>query len=329
MAKLSLKRTLPFILAIAIPFTMSGCSKRSDCEVPSRHLHLYINEKGISKYVDCENEYYYDYKWYPDYIEITKDDEAFYNAYQGLFNGEENWNYLYKQMKSHKDFLEYYYEYTTIETYTTTDDKGNTHTHTRTVHHSGWHDDQKSSNNTGKVRLGHHKYYGYNIVYKNGKYQRVKSSLVDDIRDIIEDYPYYNEEPVEVVYKEYKFKKKDLKDLKVSDFEGEFGHPRLDTKDIKIEVENQAKEDTTETTLSEFNGTTNNNEEQNTETYFAPANNTNNEVAIGTFTPNNDSGDKLNRLLDDAKNTNIIDSYLEDLWYEFKEPFEDIKRLFK
>ena len=44
-----------------------------------------------------------------DYIEITKDDEKLYKTIKGLFTGVDNWDYLYNEMSTHHDYLEFYY----------------------------------------------------------------------------------------------------------------------------------------------------------------------------------------------------------------------------
>ena len=238
MEKISLKKALAVLVALGIPVAMSGCSKQVECDVPVRHLHLYKkNISGtlnISKYVDSEAEDYWGYTRTPEYMEITKDDEDFYKAAKELYNGEDNWPYLFAVMKSNPDFLEFYYEYTTIETYTTTDSKGHTQTHTRTVHHDGWHKNAKDGDNTGKVRVGHYRYHGFRVIQKNGKYERQKSRSVDDIRDIIYDYPYFEDDPRDLVYSYHHCNKRDLPKLTPASFASDFNHPRLDTTDINL-----------------------------------------------------------------------------------------------
>ena len=126
------------------------------------------------------------------------------------------------------DYLMFYYEYYTTETYTTTDEDGNVETHTRTVRHDGWHSNPYDSDNTGDVRLYHHQFFGYRVVNKNGKYVLDKSPLADDIRDVIEEYPYFPQDCVEEVYASYKFKRRELGKLRPEDFD-DFEHPNLET----------------------------------------------------------------------------------------------------
>ena len=218
---------------------LSSCGKQSDCEIPSRHVHKYT--KSITDEINIEifkeNEVLNDwgYKWNSDYIEITQNDSQLYDVLNrnGLFDGINNYDYLYYLMKNNNDYLMFYYEYETTETYTVTNEDGETELKTRKVKKDGWHNDSRDSDNTGEVRLYHHKYFGYRIVNINGKFKVEKSPLVDDIREIIDDYPYFKEDCYEEVYKTFKFKKSELKDLSPDDFD-EFDHPNLDEKTLVL-----------------------------------------------------------------------------------------------
>ena len=142
-------------------------------------------------------------------------------------------------MSTVEDYLEFYYEYDTVEVRTRTTSEGKTETYTETVHHSGWHKNAYDSDNTGKVRLYHYKFHGYSVVYTDGKYKLVRSPLVDDIRDIIDDYPYYSETCAETVYQEFRFSKYQLPSLRPYDFDV-FNHPDLSTSEIhpKTKIKN-------------------------------------------------------------------------------------------
>lgn len=213
------KKILPLLV---VPFILTGCGEQSKCELPSRHVHKYTmnSSKGsIVNYIDSENINYGKYNWNKDYIEITKDDEKFYRTKGELFEGADNWTYLYNTMAANNfDYLEFYYHYTTTSTYTSTDSKGHTTTHTQTHHHSGWSEDPTHRGVNGDVRVNHHRFYGYKIIYKNGEYVKEKSPIVDDIRDIIDEYPYFSEDCVEIVYKEYDCSRYNLAKLRVEDF---------------------------------------------------------------------------------------------------------------
>lgn len=219
---------------LALSMLLSGCGEKSDCEIPSRHVHRYIKqiteEITLEEYIDSEQINYHGYNWTNNYIEINKHDEQLYKVLNSklLFNGIDNWDYLYNTMvQNNEDYLMFYYEYYTTETYTTTDSDGKTTIHTRRVRHDGWHRNANDSDNTGDVRLYHHRFYGYRVINKDGKYVLEQSPLVDDIRDIIYEYPYFREKCVEEVYAKYKFKISELRSLRAEDFD-DFEHPNLE-----------------------------------------------------------------------------------------------------
>ena len=205
---------------------LSGCGKKSECEIPSRHVHKYTKqvteEISLEEYIDSEKLEYHGFDWNPDYIEINKHDEKLYKAINKklLFNGSTNWDYLYNTMvQNNEDYLLFYYEYYTTEVYTTTDEDGHVEMHTKRVRHDGWHSNPYDSDNTGDVRLYHHRYSGYRIVNKNGNFVIESSPLVDDIRYVLEDYPYFNDYCIHEVYEKFKFKRSELKNLSPEDFD--------------------------------------------------------------------------------------------------------------
>ena len=239
MKKTNQIKILSYILASTL--LLSGCEKKSECNLPTRHVHKYIKQAtediSIEAYFDDEHleilEPGDNYHWTQDYIEINKQDEKLYRTLRGLFDGVTNWNYLFYRMANAHDYLEFYYEYDTEEVRTRTTSDGKKEKYTETVHHSGWHYNASDSNNTGRTRLCHHRFYGYIVVLQNGKYQLIKSPLVDDFRYIIDTYPYYSEYCTEVVTKEFKFNKYELRYLSPDDF-NVFEGPNLTTKDIHI-----------------------------------------------------------------------------------------------
>ena len=221
------KQILPLLV---VPFILTGCAKQAECDIPSRHVHKYTTG-SIVNYIDSEDVKHGNFNWNNDYIEITKDDEAFYRTKGDLFEGAPNWNYLYNKMASKKDYLEFYYEYTTDDYVSETDEDGNECGYWTTTTHSGWTTNPKDSDNTGRTRLYHHRFYGYRILYKDGKYIKEKSPLADDIRDIIDEYPYFEEDCVKAVYKSFDFKRSDLPNLKPTDFDV-FKGPDLSNREL-------------------------------------------------------------------------------------------------
>ena len=223
---------------LASTMFLSACGKKSECEIPSRHVHRYTkqvtSEISLEEYIDSEKLEHHGFNWNPDYIEINKHDEELYKVLNNklLFSGVNNWDYLYNTMvNNNEDYLMFYYEYYTTEIYSTTDANGNISTYTQTVRHDGWHSNPHDSDNTGDVRLYHHQFFGYRVISINGNYVLEKSPLVDDIRDVIEEYPYFSQDCVEEVYASYKFSRYELGSLKPEDF-NDFEHPNLENAKI-------------------------------------------------------------------------------------------------
>lgn len=225
---------LKLLSLLAIPFFLGGCAPKSDCKLGKNHVHKYVNRNnGVISYINSENLSYGDFDWQEEYIEINIDDQAFYEAKKSMFYGPDNWEYLYNVMSSKHDYLQFYYEYTTDDTITMVDADGNVSVFPSTTTHTGWSTNPNDSDNTGRMRICHNRFYGYNIVYNHEtkKYEKVKSPLVDDIREIINDYPYFDKECSAVVSNEYKFDRKQLPSLKLSDF-NDFTGPDLENKEM-------------------------------------------------------------------------------------------------
>ncbi len=219
---------------IAIPFLLTGCGQKSECEMQQDHVHKYIhntNKGRVETYINDEHMIYGNFVWQEEYMNINKDDLMFYKAKRDLFYGPDNWTFLYKLMASKKDYLEYYYEYTTDDYISSTDEDGNENGYWTTTTHTGWTTNPKDINNTGKIRVCHHRFYGYDIVYdcKTKTYGRVQGPLKDDVRDFMKDYPYFEEDCVKVVKKEHKVNKKDLTTVKPQDFNDFKGPDLLNT----------------------------------------------------------------------------------------------------
>ena len=212
---------------IAIPFILTGC-KKADCSIPERHVHKYIgsNKRGtITNYFDSEDEKYEDYyqdghnqyfiyQRQDDYLEITKEDEEFYKAKGKMFKGEDNWGFLFSLMSGKKDHIEYCSE--------SDDGFGNAS--------SSWFTSKPSGFN-GRIRIYHYRFCGHRLVYKDGKYINERSPFVDDIREIIDEYPYFEIDCYKQVYKEYEVDRDKLSSIKMEDYD-EFQGPDLGNKEL-------------------------------------------------------------------------------------------------
>ncbi len=228
---------LAWLLAGLLLFGKSGA--KSNCDISSKHVHKYIKPISesivLERYVDSEKLSYHGFEWTSDYMTVNKEDEALYGllSKSDLFDGVTNWDYLYNKMYNNHDYLMFYYEYSSIESTTSIDADGNVSVSTRPVTYSGWHRDPNSYDNTGDVRVYHHRYYGYRVIRKNDEIYLARSPLADDINDIIEEYPYFNERCTKEVYKQYKYNKSDLPNLRVEDFH-DFDSPDLSSKELVL-----------------------------------------------------------------------------------------------
>ena len=230
---MKITKTVPYFIITTL--LLSGCGKKQECDIPTRHVHLYTkeitNNVDIATYFDSEYLIFDGYDRNDSYLEINKKDEEIYNYFTryNLFKGIDNWEYLYYEMANNHDYLEFYYSYYTTEEYTTTDSKGNIEVHTRQVHHSGWTKNPNYSHNTGETKLCHHRYYGYKIVYENNHFVLKRSKGYDDIREILEEYPYYCIDGTTIVSEYFNFSTSRLRYLKPEDFDV-FNQPDLDNK---------------------------------------------------------------------------------------------------
>ena len=220
------------ILALAVlPFILSSCSQKSDCEIKGDHAHLYVNSDSNTKtYIYSEELHYGNYHWQNDYIPLNNDDKNFFKikdvsanrpliqVKEAVFFGKDYWDYLFNTMKNCHDYIKFYYEYTRDEYVSMTDEDGNECGYWQTNTYSGWTTNPRDSDNTGRVRLFHHRFYGYRFYESNGEYIKKMSPLVDDIRDIIDDYPFFSDDCIEIVYKDFNFKRHELLFLSPSDF---------------------------------------------------------------------------------------------------------------
>ena len=62
------------------------------------------------------------------------------------------------------------------------------------------------------------------LMTKDGKYTKEESPLVDNINDIIDEYPYYSSNCVVTTQKEYDFPKEDVASIKIEDLDNEIAY---------------------------------------------------------------------------------------------------------
>ena len=106
----------------------------------------------------------------------TKREETLDKVKAKYLEGKTNIEFLLNKMASNKPYLEFNYD--------------NLYENPIT---SGWTTNPNRIGLTGKVRLVEPKYFGYKFIYDNGEVLKVKSPLVDNFMEIIEEYPYFDE----------------------------------------------------------------------------------------------------------------------------------------
>lgn len=220
---------LKLLALLPIPFLLTGCTNEVDCNIPNDHVHKYIgsNNRGtVETYLNSEYEQhevsyedgslkFFKYVRKDDYLDITYDDKSLYEAKETMFIGKENWDYLFNIMKAKRDFIKYEYEWNDGEDW-----------------HYDWTTKKPSKYDyNGRLRVYHYQFCGHRLVYKNGKWVNERSPFVDDIRDIIDDYPYFELDCYRTVYKTYNIKYDKLKDLKLEDID-EYKQPDLSTNEL-------------------------------------------------------------------------------------------------
>ena len=126
-------------------------------------------------------------------------EEKVVSGFKGdLIDGRLNTQYLIDKMLEQESFLEYRYESEFGPEYRV-----------------GWTRNPNRSDVTDMVRLVEPKFYGYRIVYKDDKFVAERSPLVDDIREIIDEYPFFEEKFYTFVSTEFRICKEDIASLTV------------------------------------------------------------------------------------------------------------------
>lgn len=225
------KKFKPAAVLAASALVLSACA--SDCKKNEEHLHKYVKEmeNGITveRYIESEDLQKDGYNWTDNTIEISKEDAEIYKVInkKKLFLGTDNEEYLYNLMETNKDYLEYYYSDMITQSSLEADGTISTYTYVD----EGWTQNKTARDSSGKVRLNHYKYYGYKVVEKDGKYVLEQSPYVDDIKDIIEDYPYFKENCTQVVHKDMILTQEEIETKTAADF-NYFPQPDLSTYEL-------------------------------------------------------------------------------------------------
>ena len=175
-----------------------------------------LKEKLNKKVIEClygENDDSYTKE--DIYLPATTTDlEAFDQLdYKDLFDGKENIDFINYQIKQNTDYLKFYYYYE--DTYYKKTKNGNTIA--KTEKHSGWTTNRYQRGVTGETRVYHTRYYAYKLVFENGKLKVKKSRPVDDVREILNEYPYISEDSNGEVHETFYFSRYDVLNVNVKD----------------------------------------------------------------------------------------------------------------
>lgn len=183
------KKGIPFALVTTMLATgIIACSKKADCEIPETHAHLYTDENGYKVYKQRENFEYKGFVRGNEYISLTEEEKELYKFLEKneLLRIEDNIDLILAEQEKNSDYVQYQYSYTSLFPMAT----GKTVT-LIPMQKKDWTTDPNHDSLTGETRNCHHVYQAVNI-YKdeNGKYVIVPSELVDDIREVMNDYTY-------------------------------------------------------------------------------------------------------------------------------------------
>lgn len=186
---------LVLITATAITST-TACAKEVDCSITDAHAHLYQNKAGYIRYIDEEYTSYKGFERQDEYVLIEEGEKDIYKVMKkhGLMRIDDNLEVIKKQQEENKDYFEYRYKYTYMNSIPHFHSNGKTTTVFYTyypVTRYSWTTNENHGRLTGEIRLCHYTYTGYKIVEnEKGKLVIVASDPVDDITTIMDEYPY-------------------------------------------------------------------------------------------------------------------------------------------
>lgn len=196
--KLQVNTELLVALVTTLSIGLTGCAKKSDCDLKELHLHRYEKD-GIIRYLSREELEYQGYEWTDDILYMNYGEETLWNFEQkeGLIKIADNEEYLQEQQSNNHDYIEYRYSYDYLLPISHTMTVGDTTTTYFTyipMTDYSWTTNPEHSQLTGETRLCHHVYTAYKIVKnEEGNYIAIESPQVDDILSIKDEYPYFKE----------------------------------------------------------------------------------------------------------------------------------------
>lgn len=187
-------------IAIALVTTsllasLTGCAKKVNCDITSKHAHLYTNQSGYSRYIDKEYEKYEGYTRNEEYIEISGEEEFYkFLDKKDMLRIEDNLDVILEQQANNVDYMEYRYRYIFMQPIPHIMRSGKStityFTYMPSPRYS-WTTDESRDGLTGESRLCHYVYTAYKIEKdEDGKFVLIPSEEVDDITTVMDEYPY-------------------------------------------------------------------------------------------------------------------------------------------
>lgn len=188
-------RKLALALALVTPLTLSGCSKKADCNISVPHAHKYVNEMGFERYINRENIRYDGYDRCEEYKVIEGEEDLYkFLTKKDLLRIDDNLELINSIQESQDDYIEYRYSYTHLQPIPHTRKVGKTTTTYFTYiprTRYSWTSDPNHSRLTGETRLCHYVYCAYKVGKNDkGKYVLIESPAVEDVTQIKDEYPY-------------------------------------------------------------------------------------------------------------------------------------------
>jgi len=239
--KINLKNIIVAGMLVTSMLFYSGCAKTVDCDIKESHAHYYVNEDFLDKYIISEKEHIGNWYRTDNYINVTDDMEKLieFENDEDLFRISFNKDKIDEITSEHTDYVEYRYKYTWLQAIPHFNYNGKTTTVWYTyIPQTGysWTDNPNHSRLTGEQRVVHYVYYGYKVVKnEKGKYELVKSDMVDNLSELSDEYYYIKED----FYKKVHL---DNKELEVDYEDGPEEDKKL-TEEQQEEYEKQLEEE--------------------------------------------------------------------------------------
>jgi hypothetical protein len=201
---LSLKGVALVLVLTTATTSLTGCGKKADCNISDSHAHLYTNEQGYIRYIDKEYLSYEGYERNEEYITIEGEEDLYrFMDKKNLMRISDNLDVILNTQEQNVDYTEYRYRYTYMQPIPHTRKVGKTTTTYFTyipVTRYSWTSNPNHSRLTGETRLCHYVYVAYKIEKnEKGKYVLIPSEQVDDIREVMDEYPYISKKYIKVV----------------------------------------------------------------------------------------------------------------------------------